>query len=88
MMCRYKPQRMPGNSPHLYMASKCNYDFFTITETSGDCSWQNWLFDLEEDPNETTNLYDNANYTAVKEKLLNRALDLVHGVDNNYGSIV
>lgn len=77
----YKPEPFNGTVP------TCYYTDYSHDKETGGCVFENFLFDLENDPTEQTNLVNSTAHKPVKEAMLSRALDLV-ATQGNYGKIL
>ncbi len=78
---------------HAYSNSYQIYDYDDLLsaddgfsdETAGECDWQfkgsytKYLFNVKDDPYETTDLYDDDDYKTINTELLDFALDIATG---------
>jgi arylsulfatase A-like enzyme len=71
------------------MAQWCKTGFYSYSDDDDyNCVYSNYLFNVVTDPNESTNLWENAEYDAIRESLIARAEELVANVATDYGQII
>jgi len=73
-------------SQMAYEPGACDYSWYT-TGSDSKCDFENFLFDLEADPHEQTNLWDISDYAAIQANLISRAEELITA-QGNYGKIL
>jgi arylsulfatase A-like enzyme len=64
----------------------CEYKWYTVA-AGANCTFDNFLFDVEDDPNEKFNLWGVSDFDAIQSKLISRAEKLA-AAQGSYGSIM
>lgn len=54
----------------------------------GSCTWTNFLFNVDEDPTESTNLFHLDEYADIRESLISRIHELLEENPYNYGRLM
>lgn len=86
-MCSYNSAT---GDPTKYInmhAADCEYSWTTTTDSSS-CNYTNYLFNVIDDPNEETNLWDDSAYDQVRTNILSRFYEILEEEKNDYGQIV
>jgi len=68
----------PTGGSSGFKNTMCSYEWYTVSsDNSKACDWDNWLFNIEDDPFEKVNLWDNDGYKEVKERMIKRVIELL-----------
>ena len=69
-----------------FNVNRCQYSWYT-TGSDAACEYSNFLFDLDTDPHETTNLWGLEKFAAIQASLVSRAEELA-AAQGSYGSLL